>query len=136
MSLKLGSLEAELLKWVADREEGASVREAFDAFHASHGMARTTVLTMLDRLFEKGAVSKTKSEGGVFRYRALESSREILRRQVVSFVRDRLKGSWAPLVATFADEERLTAAEREVLQGILERLESDDAGPGEAGGVP
>ncbi|MBX3017922.1 MAG: BlaI/MecI/CopY family transcriptional regulator [Bdellovibrionaceae bacterium] len=123
MSLKLGSLEAELLKWVADREEGASVREAFDSFNLSHGMARTTVLTMLDRLHEKGALSKTKTDGEVFRYRALESSREILRRQVVNFVRDRLKGSWAPLVATFADEENLTDQEKEVLQGILQRLD-------------
>lgn len=130
--MKLGQLETELLKWVADREDGASVREAFDAFSESHGMARTTVLTMLDRLHEKGAVSKTKSDGDVFRYRALETSREILRTQVVNFVRDRLKGSWAPLVATFADEETLTEQEKEMLKGILQRL--DRAVPSEKDG--
>lgn len=125
MTMKLGAHEAELLKWVAEREDGASVREAFDGFGVPHGMARTTVLTMLDRLFEKGAVSKAKSDGEVFRYRALESSGEILRRQVMGFVRDRLRGQWAPLVATFRDEQSLTETEREVLQNILDRLEKE-----------
>lgn len=125
---KLGSAESELLKWVADRDDGCSVREAFEAFQVKKGMARTTVLTMLERLHDKGCLSKTKSEEeGVFRYRALQSSGEILRRQVTSFVRDRLQGQWAPLMASFCDEKQLSAEEKSVLQAIIKRLDRESA---------
>lgn len=65
----LGSLEREVLRLVWEREE-TCVRDACDAL--GNGVAYTTVMTTMDRLYKKGLLSRRKV-GRAFVYQATVS---------------------------------------------------------------
>ena len=118
----LGTLERDVLERLWAMEGEASVRRVQEAFDT--GLAYTTVLTTLDRLFRKGLVERRR-DGRAFLYRARLSQDE-LRRGVASDVIDSLLGSNAesarPVMSTFVDvvEQRDSA-----LLDELERLVRD-----------
>src|ERR1051326_905349 len=49
----LGEQELEVWRWIAGREP-VSAREAIDHFAGERDLARTTVLTVIERLWQKG----------------------------------------------------------------------------------
>lgn len=53
MKPSLGNQEIELLKYISDHSEPIPVRDILEQFGEPRGLARTTVLTMLDRLLKK-----------------------------------------------------------------------------------
>src|SRR5690348_15978239 len=75
-----------------------TAREITDAFAESHGWARTTVLTMLERLREKGYVTRDES-GSVHSYSPSEPKGDLLSRVVSDFVQKALGGSVSPFFA-------------------------------------
>ena len=92
--------------------------DLWDAFGAPRGLARTTVLTVLERLRTKGHVVRRR-ENGVFVYRALEGHVETMRRSVGQFVDRALGGSISPFAAYLSErtdvtDEELTALNRAV----------------------
>jgi predicted transcriptional regulator len=97
----IGEQELQLLRHV-DERGGATVGEVSDSFGAGRGLARSTVLTMMERLRQKGFL-KRKREGGVFRYSATRPPAEVLRNEVGSFVEGTLQGSVSPFVAWLAE---------------------------------
>lgn len=126
--LRVGALESDLLRWVADQAHGVTARQAVEAMQATRPLARTTVATMLERLVEKGHLKKEKAANGTVIYRACESRSTIVRKQISQFVKERLQGQWAPMIATFCDEKSLNEADKKTLQEILGRLEKASSG--------
>ncbi len=116
----IGDRELALLRWL-DERGGATVGEAAEGFGAAHSLARSTVLTMMERLREKGLLGRRQA-GGVYRYRPVARPESVERGAVRSFVARTLGGSIAPLVAYLAEEESLDAAELAELERLLERL--------------
>lgn len=72
----LGSLERSVMDvlWAHDGEHGLTVREVLDRVETGKTLAYTTVMTVLTRLTEKGALER-EQDGRAWRYRAA-SSRE------------------------------------------------------------
>jgi predicted transcriptional regulator len=103
----IGEQELALLRFLAD-SGGATVGEAAERFGEPRGLARSTVLTMMERLRRKGHLGR-RSVDGVFRYQARQSSAELLRGAVQRFVQNNLGGSVAPFVAYLTDAPDLTA---------------------------
>ena len=68
----IGEQELELLKHVAD-SGGATVVEVAEVFGTERGLARSTVLTMMERLRKKGQLVRLLDRT-VFRYRARAAS--------------------------------------------------------------
>ena len=107
MESALGSLERPVLErlWALGTE--VSVRELHGSFS---GLAYTTLMTTLDRLFRKGLLERRR-EGRAFVYRP-RITPEQLRRDVAADVIDSLLGqdreSARPVISTFIDavEER------------------------------
>ncbi len=64
----LGELEARVLEVLWDSPEALSVREVGAALRRRPALAYTTVMTVLDRLHDKGFVTRTKL-GRAFSYR-------------------------------------------------------------------
>jgi len=122
----IGDRELDLLRWI-EHQEGATVGEAAEGFGAAHELARSTVLTMMERLRRKGHLDRREVEG-VYRYRVATPARELVRRAIVSFVDDTLGGSLAPFVSYLVEREELDERQRAELVKLLEQL---DAEPGE-----
>ena len=118
----IGDQELALLRFVADRG-GTTVGEAVEGFGDPRQLARSTVLTMMERLRRKGHLAR-KSVDGVYRYQARVSSAELLRGVVRRFVEGNLGGSLAPFVAYLSESTDVTADELRQLEEALARLQS------------
>ena len=113
----LSGLELEILRYLA-ANGGQTVREVAEGFPA---YARTTVLTVMERLRTKGYAKRSKV-GGVYRYSSSLSSAELMRGVVGRFVDRALGGSVGPLVAYLAENPDLTDDEVASLRRLIEGL--------------
>src|SRR4051812_32657996 len=93
----IGEQELALLRHIAD-QGAASVGDIAETFGTPRGLARSTVLTMMERLRKKGLLAR-KLAGGVYQYRAQRSSAELLQGAVERFVERHLEGSVSPFLA-------------------------------------
>lgn len=119
----LSELELELLRYLAEAGTQSS-REAAEGFGGSRGYARTTVMTLLERLRQKGYVERRKRDG-VWRYSSRMAKGELLRGVVGKFVERALGGSVSPLVAFLVENPDLTEEEVERLRRLLDELEGE-----------
>jgi len=117
----LGGQEIQLLREIADNGPG-SVRELHARFGESRGLARSTVVTMMERLRVKGYLVRHQHDG-VFRY-APRAGRDVLSGVVRRFVDNALGGSLSPVVAYLSGRERITDEELRDLQRVVDRLRS------------
>ncbi len=119
----IGEQELALLRHIAD-SGGASVAEAVESFGSSRSLARSTVLTMMERLRRKGHLGR-RLAGGVYRYRARTTSADLLKRAVGRFVDRNLGGSLAPFLAYLSESTDVTEAELRELEELVARLNAD-----------
>jgi len=116
----VGEQELALLRHIADR--GAmSVAEAVEQFGSERGLARSTVLTMMERLRKKGHLGRRLLDG-IYRYRARSSSADLLKGAVRHFVESKLNGSVSPFLAYLSDSKDVSDEELRELEGIVARL--------------
>lgn len=80
-----------------------------------------TVRTLLDRLTAKRAIERCKRDRH-YRYRPLLSREQWLHDQTESLVTTHCDGRLAPLVAAFAQSEKLSENDREEIRALLEKL--------------
>ncbi len=116
----IGERELALLRYLTDCG-GATVGEVAEGFGRERDLARSTVLTMMERLRRKGYLSRRQA-GGVYRYRARASTAELLRGLVRRFVEKNLGGSVAPFVAYLDETASLTDRELQTLESLVSRL--------------
>jgi predicted transcriptional regulator len=117
---RIGSAELDLLKFIAERHP-VKVRDVVEFAGREKGLARTTVLTMLERLRKKGHLSRRKVEG-VFQYEPRASKAEMLRRLVRDFVEGALGGSVAPFAAYLTDAKGFSQKELAELETAVREL--------------
>jgi len=118
----LGPLELDVLQYVSDHHP-ISVRDVAAHFAETSGQARTTVLTVMQRLRAKGHLSRRKV-GGRHHYTPTVPKAELLNRMVGDFVDDVLGGSVSPFVAYLAQSSLLSGDEVRKLEQLLRRIES------------
>jgi BlaI family transcriptional regulator, penicillinase repressor len=107
------------------KEKQLSVREVHDCVHEQQGWAYTTTKTMMDRMAQKGLLHRENFHG-VFLYRALISRPLGLARFVQFFADQVLEMETTAVLALFANNPHLTAAETAELEKLLEQKESAD----------
>jgi predicted transcriptional regulator len=124
----LGELELEVWRYIADHAPVAA-REVAARFAEERGLARTTVLTVIERLRQKGYLTRRRHEG-VFRYSPRVSPSEVVQGLVRQFVEKTLAGSVSPLVAYLTHNPQLSEEEIAALQQLVEamREEKKEAG--------
>lgn len=118
----IGDQELALLTFVAEQGE-ATVGEAAERFGEPRGLARSTVLTMMERLRQKGHLDR-RSLDGIYRYFSPASSGDVLKGVVRQFVEKTLGGSLSPFVAYLTESAEVSATELEELEGLVARLQS------------
>lgn len=122
----LGRLERDVLQYIAEHHP-ITVREAAAHFAETSGQARTTVLTVMERLRAKGYLKRRKSSG-VHRYTPTISKADLLHQLVGGFVDEVLGGKVSPFVAYLTRSSLLKDDEVRKLRQLLERLEAHQRG--------
>lgn len=123
----IGDQELVLLKHLAEVGP-APVGQVAESFGAPRGLARSTVLTMMERLRQKGHLEREQVEG-VFRYRAASSPGEVLRGAVESFVERTLDGSVSPFVSYLTERSEVSDDELAELEQLVDRLRAQRREP-------
>jgi predicted transcriptional regulator len=119
---RLGDQELVLLRWLA-AQGPVSVGQAAAEFGAAHRLARSTILTMMERLRAKGHLVRRRASG-VFVYSAVETSERTVRHLVHGFVEDKLEGSVSPFVSYLVERAEVSDAELAELEALVARLQS------------
>lgn len=118
----IGDQELALLQYLAERG-GATVGEAAEEYGAPRGLARSTVLTMMERLRAKGRLDR-RQVAGVYRYTSLAAAGEVMRGVVKSFVEKTLGGSVSPFVTYLTEEAEVSAEDLAELEELVAKLHS------------
>ena len=118
----LGRLETEVVRYVADHNP-ITVREVAAYFAKTSGQARTTLLTVMERLRGKGFLTRRKVDG-LQRYSPTTGKAELLGGMVADFVDDVLGGNVSPFVAYLSRSPKLTDEEVRKIEQLLRRIES------------
>jgi predicted transcriptional regulator len=119
----VGNQEMDLLLFIDEHKNPISVRQIMEEFGSSRSLARTTILTMLDRLRKKNYLTRIEVEG-VHLYSSLISKNDLLNNLIDDFVKQRLKGSLSPFVAYLAEEAKLTEAELQEFKQLVQDLDN------------
>jgi predicted transcriptional regulator len=118
----IGDRELALLTFIANRG-GATAGEASDEFGGREGLARSTVLTMIERLRRKGHLRR-RQVNGIFRYVPRTPPVEAVRHAVRTFVENTLGGSVSPFVAYLTEHRNVSDAELAELEEMVASLQS------------
>jgi predicted transcriptional regulator len=119
----IGDQELALLRFVSEHRQ-ATVAQAVAGFGQPRGLARSTVLTMMERLRNKGYLSRRRV-GGVYEYAPRTAPGLAIRHAVRTFVERTLGGSITPFVAYLAERERISEDELAELETLLARLQRE-----------
>ena len=119
----IGDQELALLHYLADHEP-ASVGEIAAGYGEPRGLARSTVLTMMERLRGKGYLKRRQLQG-VYRYStAAGGPGEVMRTAVGQFVEKTLSGSVSPFVAWISERAKVSDSELAELEALVAQLQS------------
>lgn len=118
----IGDQELALLQYLAEHQP-ASVGEVAAGFGEPRGLARSTVLTMMERLRGK-AFLRRKQVDGVYRYSPATGPGEVMRSAVGQFVQNTLKGSVSPFVAWMSERAEVSESELAELEALVSQLQS------------
>jgi len=119
----IGDQELALLGFIGERSQ-ATVAEAVEGFGQPRGLARSTVLTMMDRLRRKGHLGR-RLVNGVYHYAPRTHHSTAVRQAIASFVDRTLGGSISPFVTYLAEREEVSDAELAELEALLTALQRD-----------
>lgn len=106
------------------RNKEMNAREIHTEIADQFGWSYSTVRTVLERMSEKGLISKTPVEG-VNVYEAEVGKVAILGRMISDFSKRVLELDAAPTAAFFAESKLLSENELEELEAVLSRWEEE-----------
>lgn len=118
----LGEQELEVLQYATDHSP-ISIGEVAQHFSHTHGLARTTIMTVMERLRKKGYLTR-KQHDGVYLYSPAVTKADLLGNLVKDFVEKTLSGSVSPFVAYLSKSENISDNEIEQIKQMVKALES------------
>lgn len=119
----LGEHELEVLRYI-DTHGPLAAREVVEALGPERNLARTTLLTVIERLRKKGYLKRKRNREGVFVYSSCEPQAELMQDLVRQFVEKMLGGAVSPVVAYLASVKRLPDEDLEEMQKLVEELKA------------
>ena len=117
---------------ILTRLGSATVQQIRQALPKHRSLAHTTVITILQRLEDKGLVKHKKAERGkAFLFSASGSLDKVKRRLLRDFINDYFEDDPIPLVSSLIKTKRLTSEDLEKLRQLLDDAEKDQSGGSE-----
>ena len=98
-------------------------REAVEDLQRTAGWSRSTTLTLLRRMTEKGVISCTDGDGGVKLYTPLVAREDAAQRETDDFLSRVYRGSVSQLLSAMTEKQKLSKEEIDELYAILQREE-------------
>ena len=120
---RLGELELDVLK-IVWQHQPCTVQEIAEILAERRGLARTTILTIMQRLSAKGFLKRRK-RGGIYHYSATEDRDTILSRLTRQFVATVLDESPLPFIAYLSETKGLTPDQAAALRRIIDDVEAE-----------
>lgn len=124
----LGSTEIDILRYLGDHPS-LKVGDVADHFAQTTGQARTTILTIMERLRKKGHLTRRRIEG-VYRYSPVVPKGDLLRELIKTFVDTTLAGSVSPFVAYLSESGPVSEEDLDQLKRLVRDLERSRKGGG------
>ena len=118
----LGQVQFEILQYIADHEP-IRVSDVAEHFARTAGKARTTILTVMEKLREKGYLTRKKRQGA-FQYSLRLRQSEVMASVVHRFVQESLGGSVSPFIAYLADSRGLSDSELAKLKSLVNDMQA------------
>lgn len=118
----LGQVQLEILQYIADHQP-IRVSEVAEHFAQTAGKARTTILTVMEKLREKGYLTRKQREGA-YQYSLRLSRSDVMAGVVQRFVETSLGGSVSPFIAYLADSRDLSDSELTRLKDLVQDMEA------------
>lgn len=122
----LGRVEMEVLQYVTDHHP-ISVKDVATYMAQVSGQARTTILTVLERLREKKYL-KRKKINGVNHYSPTMQKSDLIQGLVGDFVDEVMQGSVSPFVAYLDQRSELSEDECDQLRKLVANLDKREKG--------
>jgi predicted transcriptional regulator len=119
----LGEQELAVLRFIAEHAP-VPARDVIEKFGGEQELARTTILTKIERLRKKGFLTRRRQHG-IFVYSPRVAQAEVVRGLVSDFIEKTLGGSVSPLVAYLVDTRELSEEEATVLRRLADDLRSE-----------
>ena len=119
---RLGELELAVLKTIWEHQP-CTVQQVANILSKRRGCARTTVLTVMQRLHAKDFLKRRKV-GRVFHYVPTEGRNKVMSRLIGQFLDKVLDGSALPFVTYLTERKDLTQEQVATLRAIAKKLES------------
>ena len=119
----VGRAEVDVLRFVADHP-GATVAEVGEHLMSTKGQTRTTALNTMERLRNKGFLTRKKVDG-IYAYFPAKGKLRLFEGLVDDFVETVLGGSVTPLVAYLTKKVEADPNEIAELRRLLDKLEED-----------
>lgn len=117
----LSTSQLEIMQEVWKREE-ATVSEVWEALLPKRKIARNTVLTVMDRLTQKGWL-KRRLQKGLHVYSATTARKRTLGEMVNQMIDKAFAGSSEDLVLTLLESRGLTREESDRIQTLIQNAE-------------
>lgn len=119
----VGQEELAVIRFVGENQpvDGGSITRELGK---STGKARTTILTMVERLRQKGLIKRRKVQGR-FQYSLRPAANRLQDDLVESFVANTLGGSTLPFLSYLVRQSDLSNEEFTELQRIVNKLEKE-----------
>ena len=116
----LGPAQLAILQYIVDHHP---IRVSHVAKHFSEtaGKARTTILTVMEKLREKGYLTRTR-RNGAYHYAPRMSKDSLMSGVVQRFVQESLGGSVSPFIAYLAESHDVSTDELTTLRKLVRDL--------------
>ncbi len=114
----LGELELEVLKIIWDIQP-CTVQKVAEILADRNGYARTTILTIIQRLTQKGFLTRSKVDG-IWHYQACQKKNNVMSSLLSQFIDKVFDGSCSGLLQHLAPE-KLSKKELSELENLLNK---------------
>ncbi len=121
--MRISSAESQIMEalW---RQSPLSTEEIVAEVGAANGWAEGTVRTLVNRLLKKKAI-KGQRQGTRYEYRPLMARADWVLNESQGLLDRMFDGKLAPLVAYFAEHEKLTDADMAELNALMEEFDRE-----------
>ncbi len=119
VTIRIADAELEIMRVLWSEERSMTSTEIRDRLQETSGWEKSTILTLIRRLVEKGALSCERQER--LRYTPLISEKEYRESRTRKLIDTLYGGSVRNLVVALCDTSTLTQQEKEELQNYLDK---------------
>ncbi|HLK60668.1 MAG TPA: BlaI/MecI/CopY family transcriptional regulator [Chthonomonadaceae bacterium] len=119
----VGNQEMEVLRFVAEHAP-ISTGEVARQYGEPHGLARGTIIKMMERLEKKGYLTRQQVEG-VYQYMPSVPKQELWQNLMRDFVEKTFKGSVSPIVAYLTHTRQVSEEDLEELGKLVDEMRAN-----------